>query len=51
MAELLIGMIIGFSLGAYIFNRKVRDGVNKAFSKGKIVEKKKSKAKSKGGKA
>ena len=49
MAELIIGLIIGFSLGAYIFNKKMRDGVNKFLTKGKAVEEK-PKIKSRGGK-
>ena len=49
MAELLIGLIIGFLLGAYIFNKKIREGVSKFLTKGK--EKPKLKTKSKGGKA
>ena len=48
MAELLIGLIIGFLLGAYTFNRQVREGVSKFLTKGK--EKPKPKTKSKGGK-
>ena len=53
IAELLIGLIIGFAFGAYIFNRKVRDGVSKFFNKekAKAAEEKKPKAKSRGGKA
>ena len=52
MAELIIGLIIGFAFGAYIFNRKVRDGIGKFFSKekAKAVEEKKPRAKSRGGK-
>ena len=50
MAELIIGLIIGFSLGAYIFNKKMRDGVNKFLTKRKVVEEK-PKVKSRGGKA
>ena len=51
MVELIIGLIIGFFLGAYVFNKKLRDGGSKMLAKGKIAEEKpKAKAKSKGGK-
>ena len=52
MAEIIIGIGLGFFLAAYIFNEKTRNGVNKFLSsKRKPTEKEKPKAKSRGGKA